>query len=214
MSQPQVKSKLNKWYDWLINHVPIPIKDGASKALKTFKDKVMGLYNRVTGSTQESAGPSTAERGADSTEPKPSKPLELEQAFNGAFMSYRISGATKIDVDKFFSRIRKELRGLIKRKLKTRTSAKIQTTTWIRFIRDDEEGQERVELAFNSLMMSVYRGTEQDQVVDGMIDNMKSQIENPVLLNSRFIFDEVLHLDVNFHWLNLMKGSSYLPLLD
>ena len=46
-SRPQVKSKLNKWYDWLINHVPKPIKDGASKAFKTFKDKIMGLYNRV-----------------------------------------------------------------------------------------------------------------------------------------------------------------------
>ena len=50
-SRPQVKGKLNKWYDWLINHVSKPIKDGASKAFKTFKDKVMGLYNRVTGST-------------------------------------------------------------------------------------------------------------------------------------------------------------------
>ena len=50
-SRPQAKSKLNDWYDWLINHVPKPIKDGASKALKTFKDKIMGLYNRVTGST-------------------------------------------------------------------------------------------------------------------------------------------------------------------
>ena len=49
-SQQQVKGKLNKWYDWLINHVSKPIKDGASKAFKTFKDKVMGLYNRVTGS--------------------------------------------------------------------------------------------------------------------------------------------------------------------
>ena len=46
-SRPQVKTKLNKWYDWLINHVPKPIKDGASKAFKTFKDKVMGLCNRV-----------------------------------------------------------------------------------------------------------------------------------------------------------------------
>ena len=59
-SRPQVKSKLNKWYGWLINNVPKPIKDGASKPFKTFKDKIMGLYNRVTGSTanqtQRSAG--------------------------------------------------------------------------------------------------------------------------------------------------------------
>ena len=44
-SRPQVKTKLNKWHDWLINHVPKPIKDGASKAFKTFRDKVIGLYN-------------------------------------------------------------------------------------------------------------------------------------------------------------------------
>ena len=71
-------------------------------------------------------------------------------------------------VDMFFNRIRIELIGLTKRELKTRTSARIQTTAWIRFIRDDEGGQERVELAFNSLMTSVYRGSEPDQIADGM----------------------------------------------
>ena len=204
-SRPQVKTKLNKWYDWLINHVPKPIKDGASKEFKTFKDKVMGLYNRVTGS---------ADNETIIKESKPFKPIELEEAFRGAYRSYRVNGRPKIDVDTFFNRIRKELIGLVKRELKTRTSARIQMTGWIRFVREDEEGQERVELAFNSLMMSVYRGPEPDQIVDGMIANMKFQIENPALLNSRFVFDEFLYLDVNFHQLNLTRGSSYLPLPD
>ena len=53
-----------------------------------------------------------------------------------------------------------------------------------------------------------------DQIVDGMIANMKFQIENPALLNSRFVFNEFLYLDVNFHQLNLTRGSSYLPLPD
>ena len=96
-------------------------------------------------------------------------------------------------------------------------------TVWIRFVRDgppgpgeahDEEGQERVELAFNNLMVSLYRGSETDQIVDGMIANMKFQIENPALLNSRFVFNEFLYQDVNFHQLNLSRGSSYLPLPD
>ena len=43
-----------------------------------------------------------------------------------------------------------------------------------------------------------------------MIVNMKFQIENPALLNSRFVFDEFLCLDVNFHQLNLTRGSSYI----
>ena len=155
-SRPQVKGKLNKCYDWLINHVPKPIKDGASKAFRTFKDKVMGLYDRVTGST----GNETRIK-----EPKPFRPIELEQAFGGAYRSYRVNGRPKMDVDTFFNRIRKELIELIKRELKTRTLARIQTTAWIRFIRDgpprgpgeahDEEGQEKVALAFNSLMTSV-----------------------------------------------------------
>ena len=98
-SRPQVKTKLNKWYDWLISHVPKPIKDGASKAFKTFKDKVMGLYNRVTGST--------------GNETKPFKPIELEQAFGGTYRSYRVNGRPKIDVDIFFSRIGKRLIELI-----------------------------------------------------------------------------------------------------
>ena len=63
-------------------------------------------------------------------------------------------------------------------------------------------------------MTSVYRGSEPDQIVDGMIANMKFQIENPALLNSRFVFNEFLYIDVNFHQLNLMRGSSYLPLPD
>ena len=62
------------------------------------------------------------------------------------------------------------------------------------------------------MMTSVYKGSDLDQIVDGMIAHMKTQIENPALLNSRFVFDRVLHLDVNFHQLNLTRGSSYLPL--
>ena len=175
----------------------------------------MGLYNRVSGST----GNETRIK-----EPKPFKPIELEQAFGGAYRSYRINGRPKIDVDTFFNRIGKELIELIERELKTRTSSRIQTTAWIRFVRagplrglgeaHDEEGQERVELAFNSLMTSVYRGSETNQIVDGMIANMKFQIENPALLNSRFVFDEFLYPDVNFHQLNLTRCSSYLPLPD
>ena len=168
--------------------------------------------------------PLNCRAGAASAELKPFKPTELEQAFGGPYRSYRVNGRPKIDVDTFFNRIRKELIGLIKQELKTRTSARIQTTAWIRFVRDgplrdpgeahDEEGQERVELAFNSLMTSVYQGSEMDQIVDGMIPNIKFQIENLALLNSRFVFNEFLYLDFNFHQLNLTRGSSYLPLPD
>ena len=71
--------------------------------------------------------------------------------------------------------------------------------------------QDRINKAFNSLMASVYRGSDLEKIVDEMFTHMRFQIENPALLNSRFIFDEVLlYLDVSFHQLNPTIGSSYI----
>ena len=47
-----------------------------------------------------------------------------------------------------------------------------------------------------------------------MFAHMRMQVENLALANSRFVFDRVLFLDVNFHQLNLTRSSSYLPLPD
>ena len=156
------------------------------------------------GTKSEVLGPRTAE-----PLPEPDWTFkEHEQAFRGAYRSYRVNGRPKMDVDTFLSRIRGGLIDLIKRELKTLNSVRIQTTMWIRFVKDND----RIDLAFNSVMTSVHRGSDLDKIVDEMISHMMTQIENPVLLNSRFVFNEVLFLDVNFHQLNLMRGSSYLPL--
>ena len=117
------------------------------------------------------------------TKPEPvAKPewnfKKREQAFGGAYRSYRVNGRPKMDVDTFFNRIREGLTELIKRELTVLNSARVQMTTWIRFFRDED----RVELAFNSRMTDVHQGSDLDQIVDGMIAHMKTQIENPALL--------------------------------
>ena len=53
-----------------------------------------------------------------------------------------------------------------------------------------------------------------NKIVTAMITHMAQQIENPVLSDSKFIFEEVLQTDVDFHRLNLTRGSSYIPLPD
>ena len=47
-----------------------------------------------------------------------------------------------------------------------------------------------------------------------MFADIKMQVENPAIANSRFVFDQVLFLDIKFHKLNLTQGSSNLPLPD
>ena len=134
-------------------------------------------------------------------------PRLLEGAFDRAYRRYRIDGGPRMDLDTFFNRIRRSLIKLLKRELRT-GSVRAQTTTWIRLKKDDE----LVELAFYSRMMNVYNLSDIDEIVDEMINHMKEQIENPALLNSRFVFNEVLFTNVDFHQLNLTRGSSYLQL--
>ena len=85
-----------------------------------------------------------------------------------------------------------------------------QVTTWIRFRKDGE----MVELAFNSGMLNVYNLSDMNKIVNVMITHIKQQIENLALSDSKFVFDEVIHMDVDFHRLNLTRGSTYLPLPD
>ena len=112
-----------------------------------------------------------------------------------------------MDPDTFLNRIRRSLIELLKRESKT-GAVRAQTTTWIRLKKDDE----LVELAFNSRMMNVYNLSNLHEIADEMMNHKKEQVENPALLNSRSVFDKVLFTNVDFHQLNLTRGSSYFPL--
>ena len=114
-----------------------------------------------------------------------------------------------MDPDMFFSKVRGFLIELLTKELRT-GAVRTQTTMWIRFRKDGE----LIELAFNSRMVNVYNLSDMNEIVNEMIAHMKQQIENPALSDSKFVFDKVLHMDVDFHQLNLTRGSSYLPLPD
>ena len=217
-SRPQVKNKLDEWRDWLINHVPKPIKDHTSKAFKTFKDKVMGLYDRVTTPASELTHAGAVGGGGGGEEPF--TPYQLEQAFGRALRSFRIDGRPRMDAETFFRDIRRSVTDLISRELRELNSARVQTTAWICFRIEDEDADgntiivETVDRPFNSRMMEVFHGSDLNELIDQMFAHMRTQVENPALMNSRFVFDQVLFLDVNFNQLNLTRGSSYIPLPD
>ena len=155
----------------------------------------------------------------ESHEPEESfNPIELEQAYNRAYRSYRINGRSRMGIDTFFDWIRENLIDLMNRELTDLGSAKVQTTAWIRFRMEVEDenrnviGVDRVDKPFNSKMTEINQGSDLNEIVNEMLAHMKMQVKNPALANSRFVFDEVLFLNVNFHKLNLTRGSSYIPL--
>ena len=109
----------------------------------------------------------------------------------------------------FFARTRRFLIELLTKESCTGAICS-HAMTWIRFRKDGE----MVELAFNSRMLNVYNLSDMNEIVSQIITNMVQQIENPALSDSKFVFDEVTRMDVDFHRLNLIRGSSYLPLPD
>ena len=136
-------------------------------------------------------------------------PIQLQEAFNGVYRSYRISGLKGVDPETFLNKIRGMLVDLIKRET-SREAVRTQATTWIRF----SKGQERVDLAFNSRMLAAYGLNDIAELVDGMITHMIEQIKNPALRDSGLVFEEVIGTKIDFCRLNLTRGSSYLPLPD
>ena len=50
-----------------------------------------------------------------------------------------------------------------------------------------------------------------DEIVTAIIEHMAQQIENPALKDSKFVFHGVIGVNIDFHRLNLTRGSSYIP---
>ena len=134
-------------------------------------------------------------------------PVQFQRAFNNAYRSYRIAGYQGIDPGTFFAKVRKMIVDLI-RKEAIREAVRTQATTWIRF----SKGSEKIDLAFNSRMLATYVLNDIDELVNRMIAHTSEQIENPASRDSGFVFDEIIGTNVDFHRLNLTRGSSYLPL--
>ena len=61
-------------------------------------------------------------------------------------------------------------------------------------------------------MAVLYNNNNMEEIYRRMINQIKYQIENPALRDSTFVFDTVLHMDIDFHRYNPIRGSSYIKL--
>ena len=135
-------------------------------------------------------------------------PRQLDGAFGDTYKCYRIDGIEGMDIATSFARTRRFLIDLLSRETRNRAVCS-QATTWIRFVKD---GIELVDLAFNSRMLAVYNHSDTNEIASAMIEHNQQQIENPALRDSKFVFNGVVHMNIDFHRLNLTRGSSYLSL--
>ena len=136
-------------------------------------------------------------------------PKLIEGTFGGNYSKYRINAIEGMDLPTFFTKIESLISNVL-RKETSKRSIRAQTTTWIRYIKEDEY----IDREFNSITTPVYMFSDIDSIVQGMINHMAKQVENPKLKDSKFIFDKILYTDISNHRLVLTRGSSYIKLPD
>ena len=141
-------------------------------------------------------------------------------AFGRAYWSFQINGRNRMDVETFCMETRGSVADLITKELQDLDLAKMQMTAWIRFKVEFEDGDgnvirvDTVKKAFNSCMTEVFQGNNLGEIINDMFAHMKMQVKILALANSRFVFDQVLSLNINCHKFKVTQGSSYLPLPD
>ena len=180
-----------------------------SKENKRIRKKLEELNRKIRRAKGKSKRNLMLKREALKLQLIDASPKLIDGAFGGNYSKYRIEGIEGMNVSTFFSKIRASI-GNVLRKETSRRAIRCQTTSWIRFIKDNEY----VDKAFNSRMTPVYMLSEMDTIVQEMVAHMAQQVDNPKLRDSKFTFDRILYTDINIHRLNLTRRSSYIPLPD
>ena len=183
------------------------VKTPTLKPNKRIKNKMADLNRKIRRAKGKTKRNFIAKRDALRSQLVDLTPRLIEGAFDGAYSRYRIDGVEGMDLDTYFSKTRGIILDLLRRE-SVRRAVRSQTTTWIRFIKDDEQ----VDLAFNSRITPVYNLNDIGEIVESMITHMSQQVENPALRDSKFVFDRVMRMEISMHRLNLTRGSSYIPL--
>ena len=135
-----------------------------------------------------------------------------------------------MDIDSYFDQTKPHIKTLIKNQLKEMRSAKIIMTLWLRWKKpvmsliklgpedaknvqdlDGSTGDNyiKVEMSFNTLMTESFEGSDINDLIQGILAHIKTQVENPRMPESGFSLDKIMHLYINFHRLVLTQGSSY-----
>ena len=230
-----VKSRLNEWYDWLVDCVPKPIKNAISKAFSRVKNSILGLYDgakkTLKGDVKAEAEKENQEEEEEEEEDVDLTPHEHKRALKGAYINFVIPGVSKTDIDSYFDQTKPHIKALIENKLKEMGSAKITMTLWVRWKKrimplielDPEDAKNaqdlddgitgdnyiRVEMSFNSLMTEFFEGSDINDLIERMLAYIRIKTGNPKFLESGFSLDKIMHLYINFHKLALTRGGFY-----
>ena len=116
---------------------------------------------------------------------------------------------------KAFLRTKNSILGLYSVKITLkRNQGQVKDNTDLTTHENEEYLYTRIEMTFNSIMTQFFQGSDNSDLIERMLAYIKAQTENPKFHESGFTLDKIMHLYINFHRLELTRGSSYIKLLE
>ena len=116
-----VKNRLNKWYDWLVDYVPKPIKNVVSKSFSRAKNSILSLYDGAKKTLKGHVEGKTEKQNQEEEEEEEDidlTPHEHESVLRGTYRSFVIPDTRKTDIDSYFNQTKPYIKTLIENLLK------------------------------------------------------------------------------------------------
>ena len=198
-----VKSVINRFTGWLLNHIPEPIKNAVNERVENLKERVNSIFGRQEDHQEPIEDVNSPEE--DNLTPK-----EHKTAIKGYFKTFRVDGIDGMDEKTFMNSVKPRVIVLIESK----GSIKVKLILTVKFTKENPAtGNIDINIwFFPSNVEIVTETTDISDLYDQMTDKIFESIQNFQNRGSGWQFDRVEHLDININPYNPLSASSYIKL--
>jgi len=182
-----VRKKIRSFSDWILGHVPEPIKEPVNETLEMLEQQVSDIYKKWDSQSF--------------------KIRESDSALKGFAKRYVIDGHQGIDPQSFLAAVKTQVTNL-SRSHQTKVNL-ILTCTMEK--RDIKTGEVITTNAPSEIILDA-TDTDVNELYKNAVDKMMESMANFQRMGGNWQFRSVVNLDINTAVYKSLRGNSYIPL--
>ena len=187
----EAKLKWNKFYDWLINHVPAPKRIDPNSTIHKLKNHIMKLYRESPNFQAE----------------------ERKRAARGYFKTFTLPGNDYKDPKLYLSDAQNTITRLIENNLSQGLKIRLSLKCEMSKVSPNADSEDITETPyFNSNLKVILRKDTISEEYREMIGEILEKIANFNRRGSGWQFRQVIRAEIHLNKYEPLSGSSYIPL--
>src|SRR6218665_1773192 len=185
-----VRSKINSFSDWLINHIPSQVKKPTNKKLQDLITKVNSLFSEIN---KQNFGI-----------------RENSSAIRGFTKQVTIDGAHRIDAVSFLNVVRPQVTSLLSKNRQTKINLVLTCKMERVNMKSGRVDSDNVPFVSRNVVM--LDATDPSEIYNNARDKILESMATFQMRGSNWRFNQVVKLDINTVVYKPLKGSSYIKL--